>query len=55
MKLKSCDLELFLKDKAFFRNKDCYCLGNSLKTAGKVARYIVNGDDNVELDTDRNE
>lgn len=31
----------FLDDKAFYKNSDCFCLGNTLAEAGVVVKKIV--------------
>lgn len=42
------DLQKFLKDKAFYRDNDCYCLGSTLEEAGAVVRKIVLASGNDE-------
>ena len=37
------DVEKFLEDEPFFKNNDCYCLGNSLEEAGEIVEIIVQG------------
>lgn len=33
---------LFLQDKPFYENDNCFCLGNSLEEAGEIVEQIVN-------------
>ena len=33
---------LFLQDKPFYENDNCFCLGNSLEEAGEIVKQIVN-------------
>lgn len=55
MKFTSEQLQLFLEDKAFYNNKECYCLGNSFEEAAKIVTEIVkerdgeSGKENVGL------
>ncbi len=39
--------EMFLKNKPFFRNKNSFCLGGTLKEAGEIFRQILFGKENA--------
>lgn len=34
--------EKFINDVAFYESKDCFCLGNSLESAGEIIKCIFN-------------
>lgn len=34
-------MERFLKDEAFFKNKDVFCLGSTLVEAGKIFAQVI--------------
>lgn len=44
MKFDAETLQMFLDDKPFFKNKDCFCLGSTLEEAGDIVSKIVEDD-----------
>jgi len=51
MKFNDESRKLFLEDKPFYENNECFCLGNSLEEAGEIIKRIVKAK-NKESDDD---
>ena len=41
MKFDAETLQMFLKDKPFYKNSECFCLGSSLEDAGNIMTQII--------------
>lgn len=41
MNFNQIELDFFLKDKPFFRDRNAYCIGNTMAEAGKIFQSIV--------------
>lgn len=49
MKFDTDSLNDFLQDIPFYKNKECFCLGNTLEEAGCVISQIISDKEN-EID-----
>lgn len=41
MKFDAETLQMFLEDKPFYKNNECFCLGNTMEEAGEIISQIL--------------